>query len=334
LLDALKAQPDVEVIHTVARRDLASGAGNPAGEGRRGNGPRVIHTRADLRDPAARQALTGVDLLFHLGFQLWLGEGGEAEMAATNLAGTANVLAGGPRRVVLLSSAAVYGAWPDNPCPLPESAPPRPNRECAYAGQKLAVERMCAAAAPTFSLRVAAVLGPDADPVVRRVTQGYRRAVPAVTGVRQAVQFVHQDDVVAACLAAGRKLAGGDTASSELLNVAPADWLDAAGIAAVTGGRILSLPRSVLLGASCAAQQLGLTPFGPDRSVLLAGPLALDPAAAFSSLGWRASRSSAETLASMFAGPRAGEDPIPVTGFADTGARPWSAWPPWRRAGR
>jgi UDP-glucose 4-epimerase len=266
----------------------------------------VIHTRADLRERDARQALAGVDVLFHLGFQLWLGAGGAATMAATNLAGTANVLAARPDRVVLLSSAAVYGAWPDNACPLPESAPPRPNPECAYAGQKLAVERLCAGAAPTLSLRVAAVLGPDADPRVRRAVQGYRWAVPTMTGVTQAVQFIHQDDVVDACLAARRRIAGASPASSEVLNVAPSDWLDASGIATVTGGRVRSLPRPVLLGASRAARRIGLTPFGPDRSVLLAGPLALDPGVAAARLGWRASRSSAQALASMFARPGAG----------------------------
>lgn len=293
----------------------------------------MIHTKADLRDRAARRALAGVDVLFHLGFQLWLGEGGEAGMAATNLAGTVNILGAHPDRVILLSSAAVYGAWPDNPCPLPESAPPRPNPECAYATQKLAVERMCAGEAPTLSLRVAAVLGPDADPRVRKAVQGYRWIVPAVAGVPQAVQFVHQDDVVAACLAAWRAPAG-DSTSSEVLNVGPSDWLDAAGIGAVTGGRVLPLPRAALLGASRAAYRLGLTPFGADRSVLLAGPLALDPGAAESRLGWRVSRSSAETLASMFTRPQAGRGPGSVKGPADRGAKPWNASPPWRRSGR
>lgn len=294
----------------------------------------MIHTRADLRDRAARRALSGVDVLFHLGFQLWLGEGGEAVMAAANLAGTANVLAAHPSRIVLLSSAAVYGAWPDNACPLSESASPRPNPECAYAIQKLAVERMCAAAAPTLSLRVAAALGPDTDPRVRRAVRGYRWTVPAVAGVTQAVQFVHQDDVVAACLAAWRKLRDVASPPSEVLNVAPPDWLDAPDIATMSGGRVLTLPRPLLLGASRAAHRLGLTPFGPDRSVLLSGPLALDPGAAASTLGWRARRSSAETLASMLAWPGTGGGPKPLTGPAGTAARLSSAARPWRQAGR
>ena len=35
--------------------------------------------------------------------------------------------------LVLASSAAVYGAWPDNPLPIDEGHEPHPNVECPYA---------------------------------------------------------------------------------------------------------------------------------------------------------------------------------------------------------
>jgi nucleoside-diphosphate-sugar epimerase len=47
------------------------------------------------------------------------------------------------RRLVVLSSAMVYGAWPDNPVPLTESAPLRPNPGCRYAVDKAELERLC-----------------------------------------------------------------------------------------------------------------------------------------------------------------------------------------------
>ncbi len=256
---------------------------------------KLLHTRADLRSPQARAALAEVDVLYHLGFQLWTDRRGAASMEEVNVAGTANVIAGGPRRVVLASSAAVYGAWPDNPCPLAETDPARPNPECAYAGHKLAVERICRDAAETVSLRVAAVLGPHADPAVRRAVGGYRLAVPAVSGVQSALQFLDEADAVAALMATG-------SARGELppvLNVAPDGWLDAAGVAEVSGGRVLSFPRGVLLRGSQVGHRLRLFPFGVDRAVLVSGPLALDPTAAAASLGWRATKSSAEVLRSM-----------------------------------
>ena len=48
------------------------------------------------------------------------------------------------RHVVALSSATVYGAWPNNPMPLTEDAPLRPNPDVAYAVQKSYVEHLVA----------------------------------------------------------------------------------------------------------------------------------------------------------------------------------------------
>jgi UDP-glucose 4-epimerase len=255
--------------------------------------PKLTHITADLRDPRAKTALAGVDVLWHLGFRLWRTDGGGVAGPGgdANLVAAANVLAAGPRRVVYASSAAVYGAWPDNPLPLLESDPTRPNRECAYARQKLAAERMCRQAAPTAVLRIGAVLGAHADARIARATRGYRRVVPAMRGVLEALQFVGEDDVASALLAAGMSSATG------VWNIATDDWMSAADIAALAGGRVLRLPRALLVGASEAVFRLGLLPFGADRAALLNGPLALDCALAARELGWRPTRRSAEVLA-------------------------------------
>ena len=273
--------------------------------------PKLLHTIADLRRPEARQALVGVDVLWHLAFAVWRPRGarGHAPSAAadTNLTGTANVLAASPGRVVFASSVAVYGAWPDNRLPLREDAPARPTRECAYAGHKLAAERLCTDAAPAAVLRIGAVLGDHADPIVARATLGYRRVVPAIRGVAQALQFVGEDDVAAALLAAGRSEATGT------FNIASEDWLSATDIAEVSGGRVVRLPRAALVGGSDAAFRLGLLPFGADRAALLNGPLAVDCARAAVVLGWRPTRRAAEVLAVALGRPS--------TGPAGTGAR-------------
>ncbi len=312
LLPLLLSDPDVDAVVSVARRPLGA------------TDPRVTHVRADLRSSKARAALVGADVVFHLAAQLWQGAGGVAAMADATLGGTDSVLAARPGAVVLASSAAVYGAWPDNPLPLDEGRRARPNPECPYASHKLEAERRCLDAAPTLVVRIGAVLGPHADPVVRRAVAGYRLAVPAVRGVAQATQFVDEDDAASALHAAGRSLAAGG-AGGEVVNVAPADWLDAAGIAVVSGGRVVALPRAALLGGSRLAQRAGLLPFGADRSVLVCGPLALDPGRAAGLLGWSATRTSAEVLAAALSltGPGAGRD-----------ATPWSGWRPWPRAGR
>jgi len=249
--------------------------------------PKLTHTTADLRDPGVRRALAGCDVVVHLGFQLWQ----TPDAAGVNQGGTANVIAAHPRRIVLASSAAVYGGWPDNPLPLSEADPARPNRECPYAEHKLDAERRCAEAVPTTSLRICAVLGPHADPLVKKASKGLRQVVPAARGRRQALQFVHEDDAALALLTAvKREDVGG------VYNVATEDWLDEHGVAEVSGGRVVRLPFPLLLHGSEVARRLHLMDMGADRAVLLNGPLALDPSNAARDLGWKARKGSADVL--------------------------------------
>jgi nucleoside-diphosphate-sugar epimerase len=230
-----------------------------------------------------------VDVLWHLGFALWRSS---SSGFAVNDAGTLNVLAARPSRLVFASSAAVYGAWPDNPLPLSEDSPVRPNPECPYAVDKWRNEQRCLdSGVPTIVLRIGAVLGPHADPRIQKAIRGYRLAVPAVRGANEALQFLDEDSVAAALLAAGRSQFEG------VINVAPADWLSASELAAVSGGRVVRVPRQLLLSFSEAAFRAHLLPFGADRSVLVTGPLALSCDRARVELGWQAPLASAAVLA-------------------------------------
>jgi UDP-glucose 4-epimerase len=231
--------------------------------------------------------LAGVDVLWHLGFALWRSSSG----FGVNDAGTLNVLAARPGRLVFASSAAVYGAWPDNPLPLTEDSPVRPNPECPYAVDKWRNEQRCLdSGVPTLILRIGAVLGSHADPRIQKATRGYRLVVPAVRGAGEALQFLDEDSVAAALLAAGLSPAVG------VINVAPPDWLSAADVARISGGRLVRLPRRLLLGTSEAMYRARLLPFGADRSVLVTGPLALSHSRALVELGWQASLGSATVL--------------------------------------
>ena len=278
-------------MRSVARRPLEPWAGHA----------KLVHTQADLREDEARQALEGVDVLWHLGFALWRGGDG----AHLNLDGTRNVLAARPGRVVFASSVAVYGAWPDNPVPLTEEQWPRPNRECPYASEKLTAERVCREAASTTVLRIAAVLGPHADPAITSATLGYRRAVPAVRGVDQALQFLDEEDAAIALHLAGAAGREG------VFNIAPLDWVNQRDIARLAGSRVVRLPARVLLSASDAACRLRLLPFGADRAVLITGPLAVDAARAGKEFGWRATQGSADVLSAALSGD--GSQTAPVT---------------------
>ena len=84
----------------------------------------------DVAGSDLRPLFEGVDVLVHLaGVHDAIPD--EDLMARVNVGGTRRVLeaaaAAGVSKVVLVSSAAVYGAWPNNPIPLTEDAPLRPN---------------------------------------------------------------------------------------------------------------------------------------------------------------------------------------------------------------
>ena len=68
------------------------------------------------------------------------------EMRTLHLDGTRNVIRAakraGVQKLVLASSAVVYGARPENPIPLDETAPVRPNEDFPYAVDKAGQERI------------------------------------------------------------------------------------------------------------------------------------------------------------------------------------------------
>lgn len=149
--------------------------------------------------------------------------------------------AAGVGRFVLVSSATVYGAHADNPVPLDESAPLRPNA-FAYAEDKLAQEAVVAREGQGLSVAVARpaiVYGASAR---NYLTEVFTRApvLPALDGARPPLQFVQVGDVASALAT----LALGDAEGP--FNVAPADWLSFDEVARLAGRRVLAVPSRAL----------------------------------------------------------------------------------------
>jgi nucleoside-diphosphate-sugar epimerase len=296
----LAAWPELTELRTLGRRPmpdlfLREGTGTP---GRRHRELRHhVHLQADVRSAQAKRFVAGCDLLYHLAAQVWVGSGKGAleQMRQVNVEGTAS-LAAGAGATVLASSVVVYGAWPDNPLPLTEDWPARPNPECGYALQKLAAEHACADVAPSWTaVRLSAVLGSHADVRVLRALAGYRVVVPSVLGCAQALQWLHEQDAVEALVAAGANVLRKER-TGLLVNAATADWLGAAEMASLAGSRVVAAPRRAVLAMSELGRRARLSPFGADRAVLIGGPLAVSIDRAGTELGWRPRRSSREVL--------------------------------------
>jgi nucleoside-diphosphate-sugar epimerase len=124
----------------------------------------------------------------------------------------------GVSHVVLVSSAMVYGAWPNNPIPLTEDAPLRPGN-FAFAQQLADAELLADAWRAAGEDRTVTVL----RPVLTMAAEGTSTIVSALAaGMGERLddddppaQFLHLDDLAAAIVLAGRRRLDG------VYNVAP-----------------------------------------------------------------------------------------------------------------
>src|SRR5207248_6121782 len=105
------------------------------------------------------------------------------------------------RRLVYTSTAMVYGAWPNNPVPLTEDAPMRPNPGFAFATAKAESERLALEwreANPESRLAVlrpATVLGGEQGEQ-GQLTRLLRDVLPSgVADPIPPVQYLHGDDL-------------------------------------------------------------------------------------------------------------------------------------------
>jgi UDP-glucose 4-epimerase len=169
---------------------------------------------------ALREAVSGVDFVFHLAAMAGVQESMEHPQACveTNVLGTLNVLQAaanaGVRKLVFASSAAIYGD--DPPVPTPETAVPKP--KSPYAITKLDGEYYCEIFEregwlKTAALRFFNVFGPGQDPnspyaaavpaFLRRAMRGERLAI--FGDGEQSRDFIYVKDAVSALAFAAEK---------------------------------------------------------------------------------------------------------------------------------
>jgi len=206
---------------------------------------------------ALKSALTGVD---------GLAIGAEVDPAGVRAlleaASSADV-----GRVVLVSSATVYGAWPDNPLPLSEDAPLRPNVGFRFAAARAEAERLVAEWHDAHPGSTAAVLR-AAVTVDGSGLSALDRALSGTAGLRPAeasrpVQFLAAEDLASAvALALTAPLDGP-------YNVAPDGWVPDETLRALAGGparvavpeRVARLLRLAVPGGAAARRFPGIEPY-------------------------------------------------------------------------
>lgn len=170
----------------------------------------VRFVRADIRNPVIAKVIAGedVDTVVHLSVIATPGTaGGRSSMKELNVIGTMQLLAAcqraaGLRRLVVRSSTAAYGASPRDPAMFTEEMAPKRMPRSGFAKDVVEVEgyvRGFARRRPDIEvtmLRGANTVGPSAS---SPMAQYFRLpVVPTILGFDARLQFLHEDDLLAA----------------------------------------------------------------------------------------------------------------------------------------
>ncbi|GAA1904046.1 SDR family oxidoreductase [Streptomyces sodiiphilus] len=258
----------------------------------------------DIRDPSVAERLRGdgdpVDVVVHLALDMGL-ESDPAARSAYNVRGTQTVLtaaaAAGVRRVVLCTSAMVYGAHPDNDLPLSEDAELRATEEATGVGDLLEIERLAKRAPrthPGLNVTVVrpAILVGGVDTALTRYFESPRLLV--VAGSRPRWQFCHVEDLASALEYAALEKVEGDLA------VGCDGWLEQEEVEDLSGIRRMELPPAVALGAASRLHRLGLTPSPAGDLAYTMHPWVVG-VGRLHEAGWRPQWRNEEVLAELLA---------------------------------
>jgi nucleoside-diphosphate-sugar epimerase len=299
LISTLAGEAGVTDLVGVARR-------LPTGHDRHDRPDGVRFVSADIATAPLEPLVGGADVVVHLA---WLFQPTHRPMVTweTNAIGSARLLAAaaaaGVPAIVYSSSVGAYSPGPGRT--VDESWPTHGTPTASYGREKAYVERLLDAFEArhpnvrVVRLRPAFVFKRTSGPEQRRLFAGpllprtmLRRGrtpiQPFPAGLR--FQAVHAADVARAFAAAALGAARG------AFNIAADPVIDGHEVAAITGARLVELPRSLVRSGLAAAWHLRLIPADPKLLDLALGLPLLDTARAKAELGWQPRMSSVDAL--------------------------------------
>ena len=282
----------------------------------------------DVRDPILAQRLSGVDALVHLAVD-WSLDAPAHERSDLNVRGTQTAVtaaaAAGVRRVVVVTSSAVYGAYADNPIPVPEDAPLRAVAEGIVA-DLLEIERVAEDARRVHPglevvvVRPAPLVGPGVDTLVTRHFAAPR--LLCIKDTSPAWQFCHVDDLASALEhAALGRVTGAVTCGSD-------GYLSQQRVEDVSGMKRVEVPASFAMATAERLHRVGVTPAPASDLAYVMHPLVV-PSTALRAAGWSATHDNETNLRAVldevsgdraFAGRRIGTRDAAVAGASAAGA--------------
>ena len=169
----------------------------------------------------------------------------------------------GTQHVVLLSSAIAYGAWTNNPVPITEDAPLRPNPGVLAASEKAELERTAVEwrdahpAATVAILRPTVTVSADGNGWLARALA--RSTALPITDEEPPAQFLDADDLASAVDLARRARLDGPR------NVAPDGWISGDTVRSLVGGAPrVRLPERLALRLAGLRWRWRLAPTPPN----------------------------------------------------------------------
>ncbi len=269
----------------------------------------VVWRMVDIRDPMLAGRLTGIDVIVHTDLDLDPDSDSRARRAY-NVRGAQTVLtaaaAGGVGRVILITSAMVYGAKPDNPVPLDETAPLDADPDGSVVGDFMEIEQLAERSPRTNPgmavtvVRPAALVGEGIDTLITRHFEAPR--LLAVKGCAPRWQFCHVADLMSAIeLAAAGVVTGAFAVGSE-------GWLDQEQVEELSGLRRIELPAGVTFATAQRLHRAGITPAPVADLHYVVYPWVVD-CQALRQAGWEPAVTNAEAL-EVLLGERAGRHAV------------------------
>lgn len=265
----------------------------------RGDVDGVTWRVTDFTEPTVVSRLTGCDTVVHAAIDVGVADE-PGEQRRSNVRGVQTVLtaaaAAGAGRVIVVTSAMVYGAAADNPVPLPEDAPLRATEDGALVSDLLQIEDLCDRAARSHRglsvtvVRPAMLVGPGVDTVLTRHFEAPRLLV--IRGTEPAWQFCHLDDLAAALETAVLDDLDGP------LTVGCDGWLPQDDVEKLSGRGRIELPASFAYGTAKRLHRLGLIPAPESELDYLTYPWVV-PSERLRAAGWRPEYDNATALEAL-----------------------------------
>lgn len=265
----------------------------------------VTFVRADIRSPVIARIMgeAEVDTVVHMGVIATPRQAGSrSAMKEINVIGTMQLLAAcqrtpAVRHLVVKSTAAVYGSGPKDPAMFTEEMEPRHRPSSGWAKDSAEVEsyvrgfgRRCPDVS-VATLRFANILGPR----MRTGLTGYFSLplVPTVIGFDPRMQFVHEDDAIAAIDTAVEQPTAGT------FNIAGEGVLMLSQALRMARRPSIAVPARLMsfVGGTLGAR--GQADLSPEAVRYLTYGRALDTSAAQRTLGFHPRYSTAEAFASF-----------------------------------